>query len=109
MLKDKVAIITGGSSGIGKALAFELGKEQCKLIITGRNSYNLEQTSHELSIRGIENHYLVADSSSEYDNKRIVAEAIYYYGKIDIVINNAGITMRSMFEDADIDEGCPWQ
>ncbi|MFY7910875.1 MAG: SDR family oxidoreductase [Emticicia sp.] len=103
MLKDKVVIITGGSSGIGKALAFELGKEHCKLIITGRNIDKLEQTSHELSMQGIENHYLVADSSLEYDNKRIVAEAIYHYGKIDILINNAGITMRSMFEDADID------
>ncbi|AFK05309.1 short-chain dehydrogenase/reductase SDR [Emticicia oligotrophica DSM 17448] len=103
MLKDKVVIITGGSSGIGKALAFELGKEKCKLIITGRNNDKLEQTSHELSMNGIENHYIVADSSLEYDNKRIVAEAIYHYGKIDIVINNAGITMRSMFEDADID------
>lgn len=103
MLTDKVVIITGGSSGIGKALAFELGKERCKLIITGRNLDNLEQTSHELSIKGIENHYIVADSSLEYDNKRIVAEAIYQYGRIDIVINNAGITMRSMFEDADID------
>lgn len=103
MLTNKVVIITGGSSGIGKALAFELGKERCKLIITGRNIDKLEQTSHELSMQGIENHYLVADSSSEYDNKRIVAEAIYHYGRIDIVINNAGITMRSMFEDADID------
>ncbi len=86
-----------------RLFAFELGKERCKLIITGRNLDNLEQTSHELSIQGIENHYIVADSSLEYDNKRIVAEAIYHYGRIDIVINNAGITMRSMFEDADID------
>ena len=103
MLTNKVVIITGGSSGIGKALAFELGKEHCRLIITGRNIDKLEQTSHELSMQGFENHYIVADSSLEYDNKRIVAEAIYHYGIIDIVINNAGITMRSMFEDANID------
>ncbi|WP_238806407.1 SDR family oxidoreductase [Emticicia aquatica] len=102
-MKNKVAIITGGSSGIGKALAFELGKEQCRLIITGRNIDKLELTSHELRSKGIENYYVVADSSVEDDNKRIIAEAIYHYGKIDILINNAGITMRSMFEDADID------
>lgn len=103
MLKDKVVIISGGSSGIGKALALELGKEQCKIIITGRNLDRLQDASIELSALGIDNHIVVADSSYEHENRRIVAETIYHYGRIDILINNAGITMRSMFEDADID------
>jgi short-subunit dehydrogenase len=103
MIKDKIVIISGGSSGIGKALALELGKQQCKIIITGRNLDRLQDASIELSANGIDNHIVVADSSIEDDNKRIVAEAIYHYGRIDILINNAGMTMRSMFEDADID------
>ncbi len=104
MLKNKVAIITGGSSGIGRALANELGKEGCKIIITGRNLDRLQDTSVELSSKGIDNHIVVADSGIEDDNRRIVAETIYHYGKIDIVINNAGMTMRSLFEDVNIDK-----
>ncbi len=104
MLKNKVAIITGGSSGIGRALANELGKEGCKIIITGRNLDRLQDTSVELSSKGIDNHIVVADSGIEEDNRRIIAETIYHYGKIDIVINNAGMTMRSMFEDVNIDK-----
>jgi len=102
-MKDKVVIITGGSSGIGKALAAEFGARGSKVMITGRNGYNLEKTVKELEDRGITISGFRGDVSIEDDNKRMAEEAIGRYGTIDILVNNAGISMRALFEEADVD------
>jgi len=101
-MKDKVVIITGGSSGIGKALAEEFGKNGSKILITGRNKTDLDQAVSELKNKGIQIASLVADASLEADNKRMATEALTLFGKIDILINNAGITMRALFEEVDM-------
>jgi dehydrogenase/reductase SDR family member 7B len=101
-MKDKVVIITGASSGIGKALAFSFGQEGAKIVITGRKEPPLLEVSRELTIAGIENLALVSDVSIEKDNIEMVEKTIQKYGKIDVLINNAGISMRSMFEDCDL-------
>ncbi len=101
-MKDKVVIITGGSSGIGKALAEEFGKNGSRILITGRNKVELDKTVVELKTKGIQIHGFVADASLEEDNKKMAAEAFKLFGKIDILINNAGITMRALFEDVDL-------
>lgn len=101
-MEDKVVIITGGTSGIGKALAFEFGKQGAKLLITGRNSNELDKTVQELRQAGITIAGIRADVSREEDNKRMAEEALRLYGKIDILINNAGISMRALFEHADM-------
>lgn len=102
-MKDKVVIITGGSSGIGKALAREFGKQGSKIIITGRTAETLEQTVSELKQVGVTIASIQADVSVEEDNKRMAAEAVKLFGRIDILINNAGISMRALFEDVDIE------
>ncbi len=103
-MKDKVVIITGGSSGIGKAMAFAFGLDGAKIVISARHSGPLELTGKELSLKGIDNIAIVADVSVENDNRRLIDATIEKYGKIDILINNAGITMRSLFDDLeDID------
>ena len=102
-MKDKVVIITGGSSGIGRALAAEFGAHGSKVLITGRNEYDLDKTVRELSARGITIVGLRADVSIEEDNKRMAEEAMRIYGTIDVLINNAGISMRALFEEADVD------
>jgi short-subunit dehydrogenase len=101
-MKDNVVIITGGSSGIGKALAREFGKHGSKIIITGRTKETLDQTVKELQQAGINIACIQADVSIEEDNKRMAAEAIALFGRIDILINNAGISMRALFEDVDM-------
>lgn len=101
-MKDKVVIITGGSSGIGKALAEEFGKNGSKILITGRNKTDLNQAVSELKNNSIQIAGLVADASLEDDNKRMVTETLKLFGKIDILINNAGITMRALFEEVDM-------
>lgn len=101
-MKDKVVIITGGSSGIGKALAQCFGSHGSRILITGRNSGDLEAAVTELQSEGIIVHGFVGDVSQEADNYRMAEAAIAHYGRIDILINNAGITMRALFQDVDL-------
>ncbi|WP_276497460.1 SDR family oxidoreductase [Pontibacter litorisediminis] len=102
-MKDKVVLITGGTSGIGKALAFAFGREGAKVAVSGRNQQNLDQTSQELSAAGIDNLAVNADVSVEEQCQRMVQETVAKYGRLDVLINNAGISMRALFEDVDLD------
>jgi dehydrogenase/reductase SDR family member 7B len=102
-MKNKVVIITGASSGIGKALAFAFGQEGAKIVITGRKKEPLFEVSEALKIQGIDNLPIISDVSIEAHNADVINKTIEKYGKIDVLINNAGISMRSMFEDCDVD------
>jgi dehydrogenase/reductase SDR family member 7B len=101
-MQDKVVLITGGSSGIGKALAEVFGSRGSKILITGRKLQPLEETIHELGSKGIDIKYFISDVSKEEDNQKMAEYAINLFGKIDILINNAGISMRAPFEDVDL-------
>jgi short-subunit dehydrogenase len=101
-MKDKVVVITGGSSGIGKALAEVFGKNGAKVLITGRNKADLELAIADLRRKSISAESFVADVSIENDNQRMAAEAIRLFGRIDVLINNAGITMRALFNELDL-------
>ncbi|HEX8060527.1 MAG TPA: SDR family oxidoreductase [Cyclobacteriaceae bacterium] len=102
-MKDKVIIITGGSSGIGKALAEKFGREGSKLVITGRRKEQLEDAASDLRQLGIEVTPVVADASLEDDCDHVIDVAIREYGQIDVLINNAGISMRALFEDLQLE------
>lgn len=102
-MKDKVVIITGGSSGIGKALAEEFGKRGSRILVTGRDLDSLNSTVTDLQQKGIEIRGFQADVSIEADNKKMSEEAIRHYGRIDILINNAGISMRALFGEVSLD------
>ena len=102
-MKNKVVIITGGSSGIGKALAERFGEEGSKILITGRNKQGLDITINELRKRNIDIHGFQADVSNEHDNQAMVEEAVRLFGTIDILINNAGISMRALFSEVDME------
>ncbi len=101
-MKNQVVIITGASSGIGKALAFEYGRKGAQIIITARNAQNLLAAEAELQAQGISAKGIVCDSASEEQSRAMVAEVVELYGHIDLLINNAGISMRSMFETVDL-------
>jgi dehydrogenase/reductase SDR family member 7B len=102
-MKNKVVVITGGSSGIGKALAEKFGEAGSKILITGRHKQGLDITVNELRKRNIDIHGFQGDVSNEQDNKAMAEEAIRLYGTIDILINNAGISMRAMFSEVEIE------
>lgn len=100
-MKDKVVIITGGTSGIGRALAFEFGTHGSKIVITGRNEEALRSTLDELAAKNIDALGVTADVTIVEDNIRMAKETINKFGHIDILINNAGISMRAMFDEVD--------
>jgi dehydrogenase/reductase SDR family member 7B len=102
-MKNKVVIITGGSSGIGRALATKFGAEGSKIFITGRNKVQLEATLVDLRSKGIVIEAFVADVCKEEDNRQMAQEAIKKFGTIDVLINNAGISMRALFEEVELD------
>ncbi|MBM3177276.1 MAG: SDR family oxidoreductase [Bacteroidetes bacterium] len=101
-MKDKVVVITGATSGIGKAIAFTFGLRGSKIFITGRNPDALDQTIRELSAKQIIVRGLVADAGSEVDNKKTVEAAVEHFGQIDVLVCNAGVGMRALFEDLDL-------
>ncbi len=102
-LKDKVVIVTGGSSGIGKACAIAFAKRGSKVVITGRNGANLYSAAEEIrKMTGVEVLRVESDVSYQADCKRIIDETLAEFGRIDILINNAGISMRALFKDTDI-------
>ncbi len=100
-MNQSVVVITGASSGIGQALAFAFGRTGAAIVFCGRKADALQQTAEALTAAGITNLPVVADVSVEADMKRLTDETIARFGRIDILINNAGISMRSMFIDAD--------
>lgn len=101
-MKNKVVIITGASSGIGKATAIRFAKAGCKVVIAARNETKLQETAQTIKEFGSEVLLISADVSKEADCKAIINKAIETYGRIDILINNAGISMRALFEKLDL-------
>lgn len=101
-MKNQVIIITGASSGIGKALAFEYGRQGAIVVITGRNQTKLNKAAAELQAANIQELAIVCDSSSEEQTRKMIRDVVDRFGRIDLLINNAGISMRSMFETVDL-------
>lgn len=99
--KDKVIWITGASSGIGKALVLELARLDCKLIISSRRKNILEDVRN--SCPHPENVKIITFDLADYDSMNAIAKkAISLFGRIDILINNGGISQRSLIIDTDI-------
>jgi short-subunit dehydrogenase len=101
-MKGKTVIITGASSGIGKALAYEFAAKGSKIVMGARNATNLKEIAEDIKKLGGEVAYLKTDVTVEDDCKNLIDSAIRNFGQIDILINNAGISMRALFNDADI-------
>lgn len=99
-MKNKVVVITGASSGIGRALALEFASRGASLSLGARRTELLEQLRAELP--GTEILIQKTDVSSETDCSRLIEETIKRFGRIDVLINNAGISMRALFEEVDL-------
>jgi NAD(P)-dependent dehydrogenase (short-subunit alcohol dehydrogenase family) len=93
-LKDKVALITGGGRGIGKAVALAYGREGAKLAICARTGSEIEETAKEIKAIGAECLAVVCDVSQEESVAKAVQEVQEKFGRIDILINNAGVMTR---------------
>lgn len=93
-LKDKVAIITGAASGIGKATAMLFAEHGAKVVIADINENGASQTFDTIRDAGNEAIYVQTDVTISENTKRMVQETVSTYGKLDILFNNAGIAMR---------------
>ncbi|MDB4988013.1 MAG: Short-chain dehydrogenase [Myxococcaceae bacterium] len=99
-LEGKVAVITGGSEGIGKATALRLAQEGAKVVIAARRDEVLQRAAAEIRAAGGEVLTVVADVTSTSDVERLVAETVAHFGRLDILVNNAGTSNAKAFEDA---------
>jgi dehydrogenase/reductase SDR family member 7B len=101
-MKDKVVIITGCTSGIGKALAYECAARGAKLTISARDNEKLMAIAEDLRKTGAQVLPVKTDVSVEAYCHELIKKTIATYGRIDVLINNAGISMRALFEDVDL-------
>jgi short-subunit dehydrogenase len=93
---DKVVWITGASSGIGEALAYQFANQGAKLIISSRRENELHRVKQNISSECL---IIALDITDEISVEQAVNTAINYYGKIDVLVNNAGISQRSLVVD----------
>lgn len=104
MLKDQIAIVTGGSRGIGKEIAVKLAESGMKLTIVG-SSAQVSETAEELKKMGYDNILPVqADVSKEEDMKAVVKKTLEAYGSIDLLVNNAGLGFFKLTEEVSLEE-----
>jgi short-subunit dehydrogenase len=102
-MKGKVVVITGASSGIGKALSYAFASEGARLVLFARSADVLDAMKKELESSGKEVLCVSGDVSLETDCSRLIAAAVARFGTIDVLINNAGVSMRALFEELDLD------
>ena len=101
-MKDKVVIITGASSGIGKALAFEMAKQGAKVVLAARRLDKLKLIAKQLEEYDTEGLIIKTDVSKEEDCKKLIQQTVNQFGRIDVLINNAGISMRALFSELNL-------
>jgi len=97
-LSGRVAIVTGGTSGIGKATAILFAEEGANVVLTGRRAEQGEAIANEIRQKGGRAAFIQADHTKLEDCERVAAETIRLFGKIDILFNNAGIVTKGTAE-----------
>ena len=95
-----MVIITGASSGIGKACAERFAAKGAKVVLAARSIDKLQELEKELKVETLS---VQCDVSKKEDCQRLVEETVKKFGQIDVLINNAGISMRALFNDTDLE------
>lgn len=101
--KGKTVVITGASSGIGYALVYEFGSLGADIVMGARSGDKLAMIADDLQAKGIRSAYCATDVTREADCKKLINTAVERFGRIDILICNAGISMRALFDDVSLD------
>ena len=93
-VSDRVILITGASSGIGKSAAFELGKAGGTILLVSRSKDKLDEVRRQIELVGGEAHVHPCNLTDTDDLDRMAAEVLERYGRVDIIVNNAGKSIR---------------
>ncbi|MFT5914608.1 MAG: NADP-dependent 3-hydroxy acid dehydrogenase YdfG [Flammeovirgaceae bacterium] len=103
-LKNKTAIITGASRGIGKEVAIQLAKKGVNTVLVARGKEDLKKLRNTITKLGAETLIVPADISEEQEVEKVMKKAIKRFGKVDIIINNAGIGVFKPVEEIETKE-----
>jgi gluconate 5-dehydrogenase len=98
-LSGQVALVTGGSRGLGLQIAESLGEAGAKVMLTSRKAADLEEAAADLAAKGIDARWVAADASDPAQVQHVVQETLHRLGPIDILVNNAGATWGAPAED----------
>jgi len=98
-LRDKVIVLTGASEGIGRALAKELARPGNKLALAARDEERLQSLKEEVEAKGAEALVVPTDITDENACKTLIDRAVEEFGRLDVLINNAGMTLWTMVDD----------
>jgi len=96
---DQVIVVTGASEGIGRALCLALADEKAKLVLAARNEVRLEELKKEVESKGGQAVVVPTDVTDEAACRRLVERAVAQWGGLNVLVNNAGVTMWTRFEE----------
>jgi short-subunit dehydrogenase len=100
-LRGKVVVITGASSGIGRAAAVQFARKGCRIVLTARRAESLQAVAAHCEHHRASTHVVIADMTRETDIERLVDETLARWGRIDVWVNNAGTTLFAPLEEGE--------
>ncbi|MCZ7400860.1 MAG: SDR family NAD(P)-dependent oxidoreductase [Candidatus Methanoperedens sp.] len=103
-LENKTIIVTGSGRGIGKYIAKRLGKEGANIVVTGRNEADIEKVCNEINDNGGRAIFIKGDVTREEDVRDVISKTIDKFGKIDVLVNNAGVGLRQLLWETRVEE-----
>ncbi|MFI9045526.1 SDR family oxidoreductase [Streptomyces sp. NPDC053427] len=103
-LAGSVALVTGASSGIGEAAALSLARLGCSLVLVARRTDRLTELSDAIGTHGASALPLTADLGAPAQARQVVEDAVRHFGRLDVVVNNAGYGARAAVEESDLDD-----
>lgn len=103
-LKNKVAIVTGGTSGIGKGICITFAKEGAKLCVVGRDQQRGQDVVKEIQKLGSEAIFVKADVGELADTQNYIAQTVAAFGRVDIMVNNAAVIQQAKVVDLEVEE-----
>jgi 3-oxoacyl-[acyl-carrier protein] reductase len=99
LLAGKVAIVTGASRGIGRAISVALAQESATVVLAARSAQHLRETADKVTQAGGTAHTVTTELTDEQSIKSLIAETAEQFGRLDILVNNAGITHSALLEE----------
>ncbi len=103
-LENKTIIVTGSGRGIGKYIAKRLGREGANIVVTARTAKDIEKTCNEINDEGGNAIFITGDVTREDDVKKVVSNTIKKFGKVDVLVNNAGAGLRKYLWETKAEE-----